>query len=130
MFGNGLDKNISLANIYRPPQRNTCNASIEDFLHEFKPVLEIFDKGNSSKIIAGDFNINLLELNDRQKFQEYFDTFVTKGFYPKLTLPTRFSKKRGTLIDQIFCKPSNANQKTCAGIYISNLSDHLPYFFA
>ena len=92
MFGNGLDKNISLANIYRPPQRNNCNASIEDFLHEFKPVLEIFDKGNSSKIIAGDFNINLLELNDRQKFQEYFDTFVTKGFYPKLTLQHDLAK--------------------------------------
>ncbi len=26
------------------------------------------------------------------------------SFYPKITLPTRFSNKHGTLIDNIFCK--------------------------
>ena len=32
-------------------------------------------------IIAGDFNIDLLQINERSEFQKYFDLFVTHGFF-------------------------------------------------
>ena len=93
-----------------------------------KPIVDTLDKENCTALFSGDFNINLLEINDREKYQEYFDLFVTRAFYPKLTLPTRFSKKRATLIDQIFCRTADINQKSTSGIFVSNLSDHLHYF--
>ena len=55
---------------------------------------------------VGDFNIDLLQCEAREKFQEYFDIFLTNGLMPQITLPTRFSKKRATLIDQIFTRPT------------------------
>ena len=54
--------------------------------------------------------------------------FVTLGFYPKLVLPTRFSRKNATLIDQTFCKFTNNTQASRSGIFVSGISDHLPHF--
>ena len=54
--------------------------------------------------------------------------FVTLGFYPKIVLPTRFSKKNATLIDQTFSKFTNNTRDTRSGILMSSISDHLPHF--
>ncbi len=35
-------------------------------------------------IIAGDFNIDLLKINDKNTFSEYFDMLTNNSFYPKL----------------------------------------------
>ena len=56
--------------------------------------------------------------------------FQTNSFYPKLILPTRFSSKSCTLIDQIFCKTTNATRSASANIIISDISDHLPYYIS
>ena len=79
-------------------------------------------------MISGDFNINLLELENRTKYQEFFDTFVTKGFFPRIVHPTRFSKKRGTLIDQIFSNLPLNPKTLLSGLIHTSLSDHFPYF--
>jgi len=50
------------------------------------------------------------------------------SFYPKITLPTRFSKNKGTIIDNVFCKLSSATLDTTSGILTSCFSDHQPYF--
>ena len=47
---------------------------------------------------------------------------------PKITLPTRFTKQKGTLIDQSFCKYDNPKEFISAGIFVSDLSDHFPHF--
>ena len=47
--------------------------------------------------------------------------------YPTITRPTRFSKTASTLIDNIFVK--NANDSFYAGLFINDLSDHLPIFY-
>ncbi len=38
----------------------------------------------------------------KNQIGEYFDMFTNHSFYPKITLPTRFSNKHGTLIDNFF----------------------------
>ena len=54
--------------------------------------------------------------------------FAIKGLIPQITLPTRFSRKKATLIDHIFSKfPTNC-EKSNSGIIVTKLSDHLPYF--
>ena len=54
---------------------------------------------NSEVVIAGDYNINLLKVNEIELYNEFFDTLSTRSFYPKITLPTRFSNSKDTLID-------------------------------
>lgn len=126
--GADLDKKVTLCNIYRPPARNENNHIIESFITELSPIVESLSKENSTLIFAGDFNINLLLINEREKIQEYFDLFVCHGLFPKLTLPTRLSRYRGTLIDQIFVRTTMQDLNSSAGIFFSTVSDHLPCF--
>ena len=59
---------------------------------------------------------------------EYFDTFKAYCFSPKITLPTRFSNSHGTRIDNFLYKLSKGFFKSSAGILISSISYHFPYF--
>ena len=61
---------------------------------ELNPVIDKLSNENSYAIFTGDFNINLLEINTRLKYQAFFDLFVTQSFYPKIVQPTRFTKKK------------------------------------
>ena len=60
---------------------------------------------------------------------DFFDLLMSYSLNPQITLPTRFTETKGTLIDNIFCKlltPTNIN---CAGILINKFfSDHQPCF--
>ena len=121
-------RKVTLANIYRYPEDSTKNRIISTFIQELHPIIECLDRENSAFILAGDLNINLLEINERIKFQEYLDMFISRGIFPKITLPTRFSKKRATLLDHIFCKIPDGSSLGCSGIFFTKLSDHLPVF--
>ena len=123
-----LPNKITLSNIYRPPRGNNSNPSIDNFLLPFSKIFNVLSRENSTLITGGDFNINLLKVNEREKFQEYFDLFVSNGSLPQITMPTRFSKKTATLIDQIFCRFSKFSSSNSSGIIVSKISDHLPCF--
>ena len=123
-----LSSKITLANIYRPPRDNYSDASIDKFLKPMTDIILKLIKENSTIITGGDFNIDLLLLTSKEKFQEYFDIFVSNGLLPQITLPTRFSKRRATLIDQIFCRFSKITSELKSGIVVTKISDHLPCF--
>ena len=126
--GGTLESKLFIGNIYRPPRHNNNNATIENFLNEITPVISNIAKNNCNIVISGDFNIDLLQINERVKYQKYFDAFVTNSLFPLITLPTRESKHSSTLIDQIFCKLKNFSDLDSSGILKSNLSDHYPCF--
>ena len=123
-----LPNKITLANVYRPGRQNNSNTSIDRFLKPFSKIFNLICKENSTIITGGDFNLNLLKLTEREKFQEYFDLFVSNGSVPQITLPTRFSAKNATLIDQIFCRFSKHTSRNTSGIIVTQISDHLPCF--
>ena len=51
----------------------------------------------------------------------------TNSFYPKITLPTHFSKHSCSLIDQMFCKiPHKDHKNISSSIVLSSISDHFP----
>ena len=52
---------------------------------------------------------------------------LSNSYYPQITLPTRFSERKGSLLDNIFCKTS-PKCTPCSGILLSCISDHLPCF--
>ena len=86
------------------------------------------DLPNHNVILAGDFNINLLKVNENIVYGEFLDLLMSLSLNPQITLPTRFSTNNGTLIDNILTKLFNPSVSTCAGIHINRLSDHQPCF--
>ena len=126
VYGGGLKKSILIGNIYRPPRN--LNIHYRTFIEELTPILASFDKNNSEIILTGDFNINLLDINLKEIYSEIFDTFLSNSFYPKITLPTRFSNRKGTLLDNFFCKLSETTLNSTSGILVKQFSDHHPYF--
>ena len=90
--------------------------------------LSSLENNNNQLILAGDFNINLLKLNDNEIYSNFFDTLVSHSLYPKITLPTIFTRTNGTLIDNFFCKLSKYTLESKAGILTKQFSDHQPYF--
>ena len=53
------------------------------------------------------------------------DLFLSAGFLPTITKPTRITHCTATLIDNIYIKTSK-QIKLASGIILSNISDHLP----
>ena len=128
VFHDNLKSKVIIGNVYRPPRRNNCNSEIELFLEEFKPIIHTFNKENASIFLPGDYNLNLLDIQEREKIQEYHDLFITNGLFPKITLPTRFSRRSCSLIDQIFCKLQFSKSHSFSGILFGALSDHFGCF--
>ena len=73
--GGTLESKLFIGNIYRPPRHNNNNATIENFLNEITPVISNIAKNNCNIVISGDFNIDLLQINERVKYQKYFDVW-------------------------------------------------------
>ena len=122
---------VTVGNIYRPPRLNNNDSSIANFIREFSPVMNNIVRSCENTIIAGDFNINLLKVLERDKYAEFLDLMMSAGFLPKITYPTRYAKKSASLIDQIFVrtKISNTiNQSSLSGILYSGISDHFAPF--
>ncbi len=88
--GENLNKPTNTVHIYRPP--NDLLDSYNKFIKELSPVLSTLQNINNEVIVAGDFNINLLQINDRHIFGEYFD-MLTSQFLPKNHTSHHISKQ-------------------------------------
>ena len=84
--------------------------------------------GTQKVILGGDWNINLLKINEKSHFFDFLDLMFNNGFGPKITLPTRIETQSAILIDNIFCKSSSCTIDSTSGIIFTEISDHLPYF--
>ncbi len=83
---------------------------------------------NKEVIITGDFNIDLLKVNDKHIISEYFDMLTSYSFYHKITVPTRLTNNHWTLIDNFLCKLTESTLDITTGVLIKSFSDHQPYF--
>ena len=91
--GGNLLKTLNIGNIYRPPKM--LNEQINAFTTEFSSVVASLTNSNNELIIAGDFNINLLKINEIEVNSNFFDTLISHSLYPQITLPTRFTRTNG-----------------------------------
>ena len=90
IYGTDLKKAITLGNIYRPPKDNNSDPVISTFIDELSPIIQTLSSENSESILVGDFNIDLLKVNEKSKYGEYLDLFHTNGFYPKNNVTNSF----------------------------------------
>ena len=80
-------------------------------------------------ILAGDYNINMLKINEQEHCSRFFDMLTSFSLFPpQITLPTRFTTCNGTLIDNFFCNLTKYILESTAGILIKKFSDHQPHF--
>ena len=126
--GRGIQP-TTIANFYRPPKFNNNNHTLDEFMKEFSPIVEYLGKRNQNIIIASDLNIDLLKINEKEKYANFLDLMIEQGLFPKITMPTRFAKKSASLLDQIYIKNLKETLPTChSGILVSPTSDHFGCF--
>ena len=116
-----------IANIYRPPFE-----AIDDFTlfnEQFFTLLNKLSNLRHPSYICGDFNINLLKINVKAHYNNFFENTLSSGFFPKITLPTRISETCSTLIDNILTNVIESNGVK-AGILTSHISDHQAIFLS
>ena len=86
------------------------------------------ETGKKNIILAGDYNINILRVNEQEFCSTFFYTLASFNLFPLITLPTRFFRHNGTLIDNFCGEYTKFTSDSVAGIFINKLSDHQPYF--
>merc|ERR1712082_83296 len=84
---------------------------------------------NTTAIIAGDFNIDLID-SENSHVEQCVDTILQNSFIPCITIPTRITDRSATLIDHILLKTTknHIHTKVSAGNLMSVISDYLPNF--
>ena len=91
------------------------------------PFMETFSREDKKKYLLGDFNVDLLKIDEDSKSSKYFDTMTSNLFVPHIIHPTRITPKSKTLIDNIFSNSTNYEKGISGNITVS-LSDHLAQF--
>ena len=104
---------------------NNCPETVNTFINDINAIFCEINSQNSIKLLLGDFNIDLLKINQKSFIKDFLDNIFTLGLCPSITLPTRLTDTSATLIDNVF---SNINFQS-SGLLVSNLSDHFPYFY-
>lgn len=105
--------------IYRPPGQG-----LDLFLQEFDKLILHIESKSKDIILTGDFNIDLLKVNDHHETNIFYNSLIAHHFLPTITKPTRLTQTSKTLIDNLFC--TNWSRLLMASIILSDISDHLP----
>jgi hypothetical protein len=114
-------RNIIVSLIYRPPDFDK-----DAFITSLSQKLTKLKTENKRVFLMGDFNIDLLDQQDRHS-DDFFDSILSNYMSPLITRPTRISADKNNLIDCIFCSTSLENE-CINGILYTDISDHYPIF--
>ena len=115
----GVNKNEVVGAVYRPP-----GGDLSCFNQEIKGIMNRI--GRMSGYIMGDFNVNLLDNNASGGIPDTLGEFMSGGFYPLISLPSRITDSTATLIDNVWT--NNLVAPIISGLVTVRLSDHLPVF--
>ena len=115
---NKRNKNILCGCIYRHPKYD-----LSKFMIYLETSLKKVDNENREVYICGDFNIDLLKVDERNNFQLYYNLICSFGFLPLIIQPTRVvDNQTPSLIDNIFSN-NLSDEITSRNIYLT-LSEH------
>ena len=92
-----------------------------------EPLMEKLGTENKTVFLLGDFNYDLLKIDNDANIKTFFDTITSNLFVPHIILPTRITINTKSLIDNIFSNSLNFNEGISGNFTIS-LSDHLAQF--
>lgn len=115
-------KDLIIGVLYRPP-----NTDVIKFNEQLGEVLDVVKRENKDLYIMGDFNINLLEAENHPPSADFIDTLFANHIFPLISKPTRITKDKASLIDNIFHNNLGDNEQI-NGILFTEISDHFPIF--
>ena len=69
-----IGKEILVGNIYRPPYDNNNEQNVTTFVTELEPIIATLNDGNQDLLLAEDFNISSLRINNCNK--DHFGNFL------------------------------------------------------
>ena len=118
--------NVIVGVVYMHPSMADVNYFNDVHLRPFIFKIALENKKNIH--IAGDLNINLLQVTSHHASSEFFDILTSNHILPTISLPTKLnSSGNHTLIDNIFTNVFNPD--IISGNSLFNPSDgHLPSF--
>ena len=115
-------KNLIVGCIYR---HAGSNLPLSDFTNlHLEPILEKISLEKKDCALMGDFNVDLIKSNVRNKANEFYNTFTSYFFSPFILHPSRLASK--SLIDNIFF--NSLEYSSISGNILFELSDHLIQF--
>ena len=117
---NEKSKNIILNLTYRLP-----NGDVKEFEKHLNKILSTNDILKKEVIMAGDFNMNLLDFERNKKVQHFLNIIFGHSMIPVINKPTRLTKNTA---DHIFVN-SVTTTKFKTGIIKSDISNNFPIFF-
>ena len=115
-----------IGGLYRHP--NHC---INKFSEALELSLNKIAKNKTPCFIAGDINIDFLQVERNKNVEKYLNNLLVHNFLPTLLLPTRITTTSATVIDHIYYYQGHNSTKELrlsSGNLFSDLSDHLPNF--
>ena len=65
-----------------------------------------------------------LQISINAHFNNYFESIISKGFFSRITLPTRIQPPSFSLIDSILCNDIGGTVDYTSGLLINDISDH------
>ena len=122
---NKNSKNIVCGCIYRHPRH--LNSDINEFNKYIDSTLKKLVSEKKEIYVCGDFNIDLLKLNEIEKYLEFYTNITAHGLLPFITQPSRVVESQTpSLIDNIFS--TNFADTVLAGNIYLTLSEHFSQF--
>ena len=117
-------KNIIIGSIYRHPRIN--NDNFNNFLKYVEFSLNNLTKENKEIYLCGDFNIDLLKIDELTNYKKFYELMSSYGLLPQILNPTREIGNSSTIIDKIFT--NNISNSIQSGNILTDLSDHYSQF--
>ena len=121
-ISNKSSKNILCGCVYRHP-----NQDLSDFLVYLESVLKTVSNEDKEVYICGDFNVDLLKLDDINSYLTYYNLLCSYSFLPLIIHPSRkVDNQTPSLIDNIFS--NNISDKIASENIYFTLSEHFSQF--
>lgn len=114
-------KSILVGEIYRPPNSNN-----NIFMSFMEKILDTIRQEGKFAVLTGDFNYNLLPDQQNKHAKDFANLMTSYGYFPIISKATRKQNQSESLLDNIFL--NNLSDYHTSGIFVEDLSDHLPVF--
>ena len=99
---------------------------LSEFINYLETTLKKITSENKEVYLCGDFNIDLLKIDEINNYQLYYNLLCSYGFLPLIVQPTRVVENQTPLIDNIFCN-NLSEEVNSENIYLT-LSEHFCQF--
>ena len=121
------NKKFVIGSVYRPGTSYpglTFKEQFSQFTEILSGILAELGTKYDNVFIVGDFNLDLIKINENKYVAEYIDTLLAFGFLQLITKPTRIANNSASLIDHVLTNSSCELYDSY--ILCSCISDHFP----